>query len=103
MHESVYDMEWAEFVTSLNDGTASRPFLVAENDEEEKEAWFLYAVTPRMLIQVVTSRRSRRSWRELDRAISALRKDLTTTPAITLFFSADSVDLGALIGGSPSP
>lgn len=103
MHESVFGMEWAEFVSSLNSGTANRPFLVCEQDDEGKEAWFLYAVTPRMLIQVLTNRKTRRSWRELDRAISSLRRDLQVMPPITLFNSAEDVDLDALLRGASSP
>ena len=40
-------------------GTISQPFLVRESEAGQKPEWYLYAVSPRTLVQVLTVKRSR--------------------------------------------
>ncbi len=93
MDVDIYGMEWADFTAALKQGSVSRPFLVRETDEEDKPEWFLYAISKRTLVQVLTFKKKRRSWRTVDGAIRDLERDVGELPPILVHGSVDTVAL----------
>lgn len=98
MDVNMVGLEWADFINALKLGTVSRPFLVRETDDEEKPEWFLYAVSPRTLVQVLTYKKKRRAWRTVDGAIRDLERDLGELPPIQVHGSVDTVALSPSMG-----
>jgi len=84
-------LRWADFCRSLKDGELSKPFLVRETIEG-KPSWLLYAQRGELIVQVLTKRDERRSWRSIDGAISDLSRQLPDVPPLTVYSSEASVD-----------
>ncbi len=93
MELQVFNMRWGEFVTALKDGTVTKPFLVRESDPGDPAEWYLYAESPRTLVQVLTLRGQRRSWRRLDGAFRDMERDIGEMPPITIYPSIEAVNL----------
>jgi len=68
MEVTVYGLAWSEFAQALKAQTLTTPFLVRELDSVGKAQWFLYAVSPRTLVQVLTfTRKARFGARSMER------------------------------------
>ena len=93
MDGTVFGLEWADFLRSLKGGTISQPVLVRETEATEKAEWYLYAVSPRTLVQVLTVKKKPRSWRTVDGALADLERDYGELPPVTVYGSVDTVAL----------
>jgi hypothetical protein len=93
MDVTVYGLPWGEFAQALKAQTLKAPFLVREVDPAGKSQWFLYALSPLTLVQVLTFTRKARFWRTVDGALSDLERELGDLPALTVYGSVEQVAL----------
>ena len=93
MNTRIFAVDWADFCASLRSGTLKNPFLVRETEPDQKPEWYLYAQSPDTLVQVMTYKKQRRSWRTVDGAIRELEREFEDLPTLLLFGSVDAVKL----------
>lgn len=93
MNTRIFAIDWADFCASLRSGTLTNPFLVRETEPDQKPEWYLYAQSPDTLVQVMTYKKKRRSWRTVDGAIRELEREFEDLPTLMLFGSVDAVKL----------
>ena len=88
--ESIFGVQWRQFIPSLRSGAFTDPFLVRETSPGEKEEWYLYAKSATTLVQVMTLIHTRRAWRTVDGALRDLEREIGKLPTITVYGSIEA-------------